>query len=142
MNIVSYRTAGNVPTLASLVDRLFDHSLNRGVWESTFSPRADVIESEKAFEIQLAVPGMKKEDFKIELQGDHLVVSGERKAPADKQTSHYHVQEMVHGTFKRSFYLPETANTPAISANYNQGILEILVPKDEKKNLKHVIEVK
>ena len=143
MNIVKYHTAGIVPTTwTSLVDRFFDNSLNRGVFESTFSPRADVVETEKHFEILLAVPGMKKEDFKIELQDNYLTVSGVRKLDEERKNATHHVQEMVYGAFSRTFYLPEIVNTTAVTATYHQGMLEIHVPKDVKKVVKHSIEVK
>lgn len=143
MNIVKYRTSEFVPTsFASLVDRFFDNSLNHGVLEPAFTPRADVVEFEKEFEIQLAVPGLKKEDFKIELQDNYLSVSGERKASTEKKSGTVHARETVFGAFQRSFYLPDTVNATGITASYNNGILEIRVPKDEKRAQKHSIEVK
>lgn len=143
MNIVKYRTSEFVPaSFASLVDRFFDNSLNRGIVEPTFVPRADVLEFEKEFEIQLAVPGLKKEDFKIELQDNYLTVSGERKVATEKKSGTYHARETVFGAFTRSFHLPETVNASGISASYQNGMLEIRVPKDEKRVLKHAIEVK
>jgi HSP20 family protein len=143
MNIVKYRTADFVPTaFATLVDRLFDNSLNRGVLETSFTPRTDVVEFEKEFEIQLAVPGMRKEDFKIDLQDNYLTVSGERKAEDQKKNGHFYTRETHFGSFNRSFYLPETVNAAGITASYHNGILEIRLPKDEKKVLKHSIDVK
>jgi HSP20 family protein len=143
MNIIKYRSSDFVPTtFASLVDRFFENSLNHGVSESSFTPRADVYEFEKHFEIHLVVPGMNKEDFKIDLQDNYLMVTGERKMRAEAKNAQVVAQESVIGTFSRSFHLPETVKAAEIAATYNAGILEIRLPKDEKKVLKQTIQVK
>lgn len=145
MSIVRYNTTLNdfVPTtFSNLIDRFFNESLSRsGGAAYSFVPKVDIIENDKAFEIQVAVPGMNKEDFKIDLNDNFLTISGERKFTREKDENSYRSIETQYGTFSRSFSLPEHVNASAISAKYNNGILEVLVPKDEKKTLKTTIKV-
>ena len=116
-------------------DRLEDSSADR------FLPGANILETEKAYEVQLAVPGMRKEDFNIDLEDGKLFISGERHFENDEGTT-VHQNEIHQGSFKRVFHLPEDADQKKISANYENGILNIEVVKDVKKVLKQKISVK
>ena len=89
----------------------------------------------------LAGPGLSKEDFKIDLNDNFLTISGERKFSKEKKENNLHVVETQYGNFSRSFSLPENVDASKIAAKYNNGILEITVPKDEKKTLKTTIKV-
>ena len=108
---------------------------------STFVPKVDVIENETSYEIHFAVPGLNKEEFNIELKDNHLTVSGERKFTNEKKDKNYHAIETNYGSFSRSFSLPENVDASKINAKYDKGILELTVPKDEKKALKQTIKV-
>ena len=108
---------------------------------SVFSPKVDVIENENSYEVHLAVPGVSKEDFKIDLNDNTLTISGERKFTNEKKEKNYHSVETQYGSFRRSFSLPENIDGTKISAKYNNGILELVIPKDEKKALKQTIKV-
>jgi HSP20 family protein len=141
MSIIRYNPADFVPTtFSTMIDRFFNESLAR-TGGSTFSPRVDVIESEAAYEVHVAVPGMNKEDFKVEINDNFLTVSGERKFTNEKKDKNYHSVETQYGSFSRSFTLPENADGAKINAKYNNGILELTIPKDEKKVLKQTIKV-
>lgn len=145
MSIVRYNTVLNdfVPTSFNhLVDRFFNESMGRsGGSAYSFVPKVDIIEDEKAFEIHLAVPGMSKEDFKIDLKDNQLTVSGERKFRNGVEEKNYRSVETQYGAFSKIFVLPENVNAERIEAKYNNGILELVVPKDEKKLLKTTIKV-
>lgn len=145
MSIIRYNTGVNdfAPTaFANLIDRFFNESLSRtGGSQYSFVPKVDIVENEKAFEIHVAVPGMNKEDFKIDLNDNLLTISGERKFTREKKENNYHSIETQFGTFSRSFSLPENVDAARIGAAYVNGILEINVPKDEKKTLKTTIKV-
>ena len=116
-------------------DRLEDSSVDR------FLPSANILESETTYEVQLAVPGMKKENFNIDLEDGKLFISGERNFEAGEGTT-VHQREILQGNFKRVFHLPEDADQKKISASYVDGILYIEVQKDVKKVLKQKISVK
>ena len=145
MSIARYNPVLNdfVPTSFShLVDRFFNENAGRlGGSAYSFVPKVDIIENEKAFEIHFAVPGMNKEDFKIDLKENRLTVSGERKFTHEKNEKHFRSIETQYGAFKREFVLPDNVDGEHIQARYNNGILELVVPKDEKKLLKTTIKV-
>ena len=141
MSIIRYNPSDFVPsTFSNLVDRFFNESIARN-GGSVFSPKVDVIENENSYEVQLAVPGVNKEDFKIEVNDNYLTVSGERKFTSEKKDKNYHSVETQYGSFSRSFTLPENVDGTKINAKYNNGILELTIPKDEKKVLKQTIKV-
>jgi HSP20 family protein len=141
MSLIRYNTNEYVPaTFSSLIDRFFNDSLTRS-GGSSFQPRVDIVENDKAFELHVAVPGMNKEDFQIEMNDSFLTISGERKFTTEKKDANWHSIETQYGNFSRSFSLPENVDTSRISAKYNNGILEVLIPKDEKKALKQTIKV-
>src|SRR5882762_9788369 len=141
MNIIRYNPNDFVPTsFSSIVDRFFNESVTRN-GGSSFLPKVDVIENESAFEVHLAVPGVSKEDFKVEVNDNYLTVSGERKFTNEKKDKNYHSVETQYGSFSRSFTLPENVDGTKINAKYNNGILELTIPKDEKKVLKQTIKV-
>jgi HSP20 family protein len=145
MSLIRYNSALNdfAPTaFSNLIDRFFNDSVARSGGSSySFVPRVDVIEGEKAFEIHVAVPGMNKEDFKIDLNDNYLTISGERKWTNEKKETNFHSIETQYGTFSRTFTLPENVDATKINAKYVNGILEINIPKDEKKVLKSTIKV-
>ncbi len=141
MSLIRYNSNDFVPTsFSSLVDGLFNDSLTRS-GGSVFVPKVDIIENEKAFELHVAAPGLSKEDFNIELNKNLLTISGERKFSSEKKETNYHSIETQYGSFSRSFTLPENVDAEKINAKYNNGILELIVPKDEKKVLKNTIKV-
>lgn len=145
MSLIRYNSAVNdfAPTaFSNLIDRFFNDSVARSGGSSySFVPRVDVIEGEKAFEVHVAVPGMNKEDFKIDLNDNYLTISGERKWADEKKEINFHSIETQYGTFSRTFTLPENVDATKINAKYVNGILEINIPKDEKKVLKSTIKV-
>ena len=145
MSLMRYNSALNnyAPTsFNSLIDRFFNDSLARsGGSAYSFVPRVDILEEEKSFEIHVAVPGVNKEDFKIDVNDNYLTISGERKNSREKKENNFHSVEIQYGTFSRSFTLPENVDANGISAKYVNGILEVSIPKDEKKTLKTTIKV-
>lgn len=141
MNLIRYNSNDFAPTsFSALIDRFFNESLAR-TGGSTFVPKVDILESEKAFELQVAAPGLSKEDFKIEVNENVLTVSGERKFKDEKKEKNFYSLETNYGSFSRSFSLPENVDSTKIAARYNNGILELTLPKDEKKVLKSTIQV-
>ena len=141
MNLIRYNANDFVPTsFSNMIDRFFNESLAR-TGGSTFVPKVDFLESEKAFELHVAAPGLNKEDFKIDLNDNVLTVSGERKLKDEKKEKNFYSLETSYGSFSRSFSLPDNVDSKKITAAYNNGILELTIPKDEKKVLKTTIQV-
>lgn len=129
-------------SFSGLLDRFFNDSLSNFTKVDRFTPQVDVAETEKAYEIQVAVPGMKKEDFNIDLKDKTITISGERKFENKKEEKNYHSVETQYGQFSRSFYLPEDVEEAKIEASYQDGLLNIHLPKDVKKNEAKVIKIK
>lgn len=127
-------------SFSGMLDRFFTDSMSAALKQ--FTPAVDIAEDEKSYTIQLAVPGVKKTDFKISLIDGKLIVSGERKMEEKKEGKTYHSVETQFGSFSRSFFLPEDVLSDQIEASYENGILILNLPKREKKLAKAVIEVK
>jgi HSP20 family protein len=125
----------------SILDRFFQDTFESQENGSGFVPAVDISETDKSFELELAVPGLKKEDFTIDFKDDQLTISGERKFEQEQKEINYHTRETRYGTFSRTFHLPESVNDTKIQAVYNDGILKVTLPKDEKKALKRTIKI-
>ena len=106
-------------------------------------PMVNVVESEDNFKLEVAAPGLNKEDFKISVEKDQLLVSASKEEKKEEETEKYTRREFNFTSFKRSFYLPETVNAEAIGANYENGILTLTLPKKEEAKEKgpRVVEV-
>lgn len=134
----TYRPA----TFSHFVDRFFNDDFFGGKGAVAFSPQVDIAETDKEFELQFHIPGVKKEDIKIDINEDRLTVSGERKMKEEQKDKNYHTVESYYGSFSRSFYLPDHVNAEKVDAAYHDGVLSIVIPKDEKKVTKKNIEIK
>ena len=92
-------------------------------------PAVNITESDANFEIQLAAPGFKKEDFKVNMEKDVLTISAEVKQEQDEKTDRYTRKEFSYSSFSRSFNLPEFLEAENIKAVYENGILNVTLPK-------------
>ena len=145
MTLIKYRNDFDdyaPATFSSLVDNFFNERFNFSGNSTRFLPKVDIAETEAGFEVSLAAPGLKKEDFNIEVNDGLLTVSGERKFVNEDKGKNYHSLETQYGTFSKSFRLPKNVNAEKIEATYESGILTLVMPKDEKKQLKNTIAVK
>ena len=141
MSIVRYNGHEFAPiAFGHLVDKFFNEN-NTRTGGSKFVPKVDVVENEAAFELHVAAPGMKKEDFNVEVKDSLLTISGERKLVNEKEGKNFRSVETQYGSFSRSWNLPENVDATKINASYNNGILELTLPKDEKKEVKQSIKV-
>ena len=97
-------------------------------------PAVNIKEGKNNFEIELAVPGMDKSDFQIEVEDHYLTISYEKKKRAEDKppNSEFTQREFSYESFHRSFTLPKTANLEKIKAEYTSGILRLDIDKDEK----------
>lgn len=127
-------------------DRMFEdlNQLTPAYDERQFMtvPAVDVSESEDRYLVSCDLPGMRKEDIKIELHGQTLTVSGERKREAEAQenSDRVHRYERAYGFFRRSFSLPQTMDADKVEASYENGVLEIAIPKSASAR-PHRIEI-
>lgn len=93
-------------------------------------PAVNVKEEKDAFMIEVAAPGMKKEDFKVEMENGVLMISATTEEKKEDKTSDYRRQEFSYRNFKRSFWLPENITPDKISAQYENGLLKLTLPKE------------
>lgn len=116
------------------MDRIFDQmsTSNAPVYdEREFSPASELMEEESRYILSIDLPGMKKDDIKIEVADSTLVISGERKHDKRMDANQVHRYEKPYGAFKRSFVLPSTVKADGIEARYEDGVLELYLPKTE-----------
>jgi len=92
-------------------------------------PAVNIRENEIDFELELAVPGRKKEDFQIEINENVLTISTESKTEENVEKDNYTRREFAYSSFKRAFTLPKTIDEDSIKANYDNGILKFTLPK-------------
>jgi len=114
---------------------LFKHKNNNDV------PAVNIQEDEKQFLLELAVPGMKKDDFKIDLENQVLTISSETKEETEKTENNYTRREFSYNSFSRSFTLPKSIVSEKIKADYKDGILKISLPKNKETKLSREIKV-
>ena len=122
----------------SLFDRFFDNDLFD--WSTrnysntnTTLPSVNIKESDEDFEVEVAAPGLNKNDFRIELNHDQLTVSSERENENEsKDGQQFTLREFSYQSFSRTFTLPNTADSEKIGAKYENGILRIIIPKKEE----------
>lgn len=143
MNLIRYSNRAAAPAnFTNLVDRFFNDTEFDNTQAAKFHPGVDILESDKAYEIHFAVPGFDKESFNIDVEDKNLVVSGERKFAEADENIKYKTVQTGYGSFRRSFILPDFVDRTKIDAKYNNGILEVILPKDEVKTLKTTVKVK
>jgi len=99
---------------------------------NTTVPAVNIKENEKDFELELAIPGFKKDDFNIEVDENILTISSEVKSENHTNENKYTRREFSYNAFKRAFTLPETVDDGKINANYEAGVLRLTLPKREE----------
>ena len=129
------------------VDDFFRHyapffgRLQRGDGNS-WTPMADITETEKEYLIKADLPEVKKEDLKIHLENDVLTISGERRQEKETNEQNQIRVERSYGSFTRSFSLPSNVNAEAIKAECKDGVLSVRIPKvEEAKQKARAIEI-
>jgi HSP20 family protein len=121
------------PRFNSLMDDWFGDGYFDKVAIGTTIPAVNIKENPTNYMVSFAAPGLKKEDFKINLENNVLTISSEQKSETeDKKEGEYTRKEYNYQSFMRSFTLPETVESEAIEAKYEQGELTIAIPKKEK----------
>ena len=125
MRIVKYNNNNMFP---SLMNEFFNDDLGMNFFKRGHSvPSVNSVENNDSFEIDLAVPGMKKDDFTIELNDKILVISSDNSNY--DQNERTRLNEFNYSSFQRSFRVPESVELDKIKANYKNGILKIKLPK-------------
>ena len=99
---------------------------------NTTLPAVNIKENQDEFNVEMAIPGMEKQDFKINLENNVLCISSEKKSEIEQDEGQFTRKEFSYQSFSRSFTLPESADDGKIKAKYENGILKISIPKKEE----------
>ena len=144
MTLVKFKNGNGSGQSVPAIDRplsfpsFFNDTLER-LWSDeavNWMPAVNIRERAEDFVIDLAVPGMNRNDFKVEVDNGMLTVSGERKEESDTSTDYHTRREFHYGSFKKTFNLPESADHDKVSASYKDGILTLTVLKHDNWKLK------
>ena len=129
------------------MNRLFDDffgrplGLVRGLWgdgEDRFLPPVDVKETDDKVIVEAELPGMDPKDLDIKIEGDTLMLVGERKNQKEEKTKSFHRVERSFGRFERMLELPPGADPEKVEANYKDGVLKIEIAKKEEAKRKTI----
>lgn len=106
-------------------------------------PAVNIAESDSQYHIEVAAPGLKKEDFKVNLDKNILSISAEKRIQDENEGKQYNKREYSYNSFVRSFTLPDSADDAKINAEYADGVLKIdVAKKEEAKSISRQIEIK
>ena len=128
------------------MDRLFDRVLNRG-WDgggadgpTAWIPPMDIVETEDSIRCSIELPGMKADDIELTVEDDVLTVSGERSHEREERAEEggYRRFERRWGRFERRIRLPQELDADQVQAHYENGVLELLLPKPEEKKPRRI----
>jgi HSP20 family protein len=133
MSLVKWNQPSKLLGRRNWIENFFaeaDDFLKNWDWdrESTV-PAVNVREEKDAFMIDVAAPGMKKDDFKVEFEKGVLMISGKTETRKEEKTDTFQRKEFSYADFKRSFWVPENVNADQISAVYEDGLLKLKLPK-------------
>ncbi len=127
--------------ISDIMNNFFDNDLADIFGKRACDPAANILENNESFNLEIAAPGMKKDDFKISLENNILTISADMEDQKREEGKNYTRKEFYYGTFSRSFTLPRTIDLEKIKAEYEQGILKITLPKREEARLESKREI-
>ena len=143
MSIIRWEPLRELSSLQNEVNRLFNTVVdtpggNAGAPMRRWVPAMDLVESEDQFLLRADLPGMKQEDVSIEFEDNVLTVSGERRSEHKEQGEGYQRVERAFGAFSRTLTLPKGIDPEAISAGFDDGVLEVRIPKPEERKPRRI----
>ena len=143
MTIVRYDPFRDLRTLQEEVNRLFSTNLTRafddeGIARGAWAPSVDIYENKDQIVLEAELPGMNQEDFDLAVENNVITLRGERKFEKTEETDNYHRVERSYGAFTRSFTLPQTVSAEGATAEYNNGVLRVTLPKREETKARRI----
>lgn len=143
MAIVRYDPFRDLRTLQEEVNRLFSTNMTRafddeGIGRGAWAPSVDIYENKDHIVLEAELPGMKQEDFDLSVENNVLTLRGERRFEKTDETDNYHRVERSYGAFTRSFTLPQTVSAEGATAEYNNGVLRVTLPKREETKARRI----
>ena len=143
MSIVRYDPFRDLRTLQEEVNRLFSTNLTRafddeGIGRGAWAPSVDIYENKDQIVLEAELPGMKQDDFDLSIENNVITLRGERKFEKTEESDNYHRVERSYGAFTRSFTLPQTVSAEGATAEYNNGVLRVTLPKREDTKARRI----
>ena len=127
------RNTEKMPSLFNDFFRPWDEWFEGGLTSRVLNvPAVNITENKDEFMVSLAIPGMKKEDFIIDIEGNMLTISSEKEESKEEKDEKYTRKEFNYSSFSRSFSLPDEVNMEKIDARYVDGVLKLSLPKKEE----------
>jgi len=137
----NFNPARRIEKMQRRMDQLFNSMLNdvsEDQLDLAFSPACSVDETDNHYLMSFDVPGVKKDDIKIELRGNTLSVSGERKEEFEQKNKSQYKSESSYGIFQRSFDLAEDVKADQIEAQFENGVLKVAIPKTKASKAEQI----
>ena len=122
----------------SMLDRGYDFSKQAN---SGLKPGTNILENDSTYILEFAVPGLKKSDFKVNLENNVLTVSAEIEENKETEVLNYSRKEFTVASFSRTFTVPKTVNADDVKADYKNGILTVKLPKKEEVRITKEIKI-
>jgi len=137
MTLVKFNKRNQHPAFGNFFDRFFDseNNLLSNDWTNS-NPAVNIKETDNSFLLELAAPGFKKSDFNVNVENEVLTISAEHNTENESKEENYTRREFGYSSFKRSFTLPESVNSDKIDGKYDNGVLNITIPKKEEAKVK------
>ena len=133
MNLINWRpkSVSSYRNLPNIFERMVDDNFFFDYDNNDLRPSVDINESNDAFMISADLPGIAKSDIEVKVEGNNLILSGNRYIDKSEKNEKFHYNERRFGTFSRSFKLPKTIKEEKITAKLDNGVLSIVIPKAE-----------
>jgi len=134
MKLFKWNTADLKPKFSNIVEKFFGKNINdetTAEQEVSTVPSVNIADEEKAFEVNIAVPGLKKNDVSVEIKNNMLVISSEKQYSNEEKDKNWVRKEYGYASFQRIFRLPSSVDENKIQATMNNGILTVKIAKDK-----------
>jgi HSP20 family protein len=139
MSLINWKKEEDLfPSFSSLIDDFWGRDYVKKMEAGTTIPAVNVLEDDNEFDVEVAAPGFKKEEFKIQVENNQLTISSEHKEEKEEKGKKVTRKEFNYNTFTRTFTLPDNINQDAIDAEYADGMLKVILPKKAPDKLPHI----
>jgi len=142
--LIPWRPLREVEDMERRFEDIFGRSLMPALWRRfqgegrPWAPAVEVVEKEDKYVVKAELPGAKQEDIDVSVVGDMLTIKGEKRAETEVNEADYHCRECTYGSFYRSIGLPSNVNPEKIEASFDDGVLEVTLPKVAEVKAKKV----
>ena len=140
--IIQPRSTNAIPvSFTSIIDELLKENKVIKHQENAAVPKANILENETEFEIQLELAGYNKKNIEINVEKGIITLKGDNRNNDPQRFTNYHINQITEGKFHREFYLPEDTPEDKINARFENGILYVIIPKDQLRHSKRSVTV-